>query len=176
MAGPKGVLPDQAVAESAELNTMLKYAGIPVAESRVLDESGETLDHILNRFKHEVAQFEQDGDLDDNLYDALYDYYSDAGEIPYGIAKARTGDPYQWVSDRLDQELGTGNHAMRDLPEADPISTFEVMSGFDAPVAEGSCNMTAEGAYCPEHGLAECGNYGMYESELARIKSLALFK
>jgi hypothetical protein len=24
--------------------------------------------------------------------------------------------------------------------------------------------------------LEECGNYGMYESELARIKSLALFK
>jgi hypothetical protein len=147
---------DEPVAESTELNTMLKYAGIPVAESRVLDEAGETIDHILNRFKHEVAQFEQGNDLDDNLYDALYDYYSDKGEIPYGIAKARTGDPYEWITDRLDQELGTGNHAMRDLPEADPISTFEVMSGFDTPVAEGSCNMTSEGAYCPDHGLAEC--------------------
>jgi uncharacterized protein YcfJ len=42
------------------------------------------------------------------------------------------------------------------VDEADAISTFEVMSGFDAPVAEGSCNMTSEGAYCPEHGLAEC--------------------
>ena len=235
---------DQGMAESAELNTMLKYAGIPVAESRMLDESGETLDHILNRFKHEVAQFEQDGDLDDNLYDALYDYYSDAGEIPYGIAKARTGDPYQWVSDRLDQELGVnegfkdklaglalagtvalgsmgggtgtnidpyapdlntgvkGSSAVISNPgdkkpdikyqapikgqsatigEADAISTFEVMSGFDAPVAEGSCNMTAEGAYCPEHGLAECGGGSMYESRkddavLDRIKSLALLK
>jgi hypothetical protein len=29
------------------------------------------------------------------------------------------------------------------------------------PVAEGSCNMTMEGSYCPEHGLAECGS--MYE-------------
>ena len=29
------------------------------------------------------------------------------------------------------------------------------------PVSEGSCNMTMEGDYCPEHGLAECG--GMYE-------------
>jgi hypothetical protein len=25
------------------------------------------------------------------------------------------------------------------------------------PVSEGSCNMTMEGEYCPEHGLAECG-------------------
>ena len=168
------------MAESAELNTMLKYAGVPVAESRMIDESGETLMHVLDRFKHEVAQFEQGADLDDNLFDALYDYYVNKGEMPYGTAKARSGDPYEWVSDRLDQELGTGNHAMRDLPEADAISTFEVMSGFDAPVVEGACNMTAEGSYCPEHGLAECGG-GMYESRegdavLARIKSLALLK
>jgi len=66
------------------------------------------------------------------------------------------------------------------VDEADAISTFEVMSGFDAPVAEGSCNMTREGSYCPEHGLAECGG-GMYESRegdavLARIKSLALIR
>jgi hypothetical protein len=47
------------------------------------------------------------------------------------------------------------------MPEADPISTFEVMSGFAAPVAESSCNMTTEGEYCPEHGLMECGVYEM---------------
>ena len=173
-----------------QLNKMRKDAGLPVIESRVLDESGETLTHILDRFKHEVAQFEQGADLDDNLYDALYDYYSDKGEIPYGIAKARTGDPYEWITDRLDQELGTGNHTMRDLPEADPISTFEVMSGFAAPVAESSCNMTTEGEYCPEHGLMECGVYEMgtvaggmapvvgegKQDPLVRLKSLALIK
>ena len=70
------------------------------------------------------------------------------------------------------------------------------------PVSEGSCNMTMEGEYCPEHGLMECG--GMYEGTddpinsnsamtgsyyegketdiqegdalLARIKSLALLR
>jgi hypothetical protein len=106
MAGPKGHLPEQDMAESAELNTMLKYAGIPVAESRVLDEAGETIDHILNRFKHEVKQFEQGNDLDSDLYEALFDYYSDAGEMPYGVAKARTGDPFSWVSDKLAKHLG----------------------------------------------------------------------
>ena len=52
------------------------------------------------------------------------------------------------------------------LDEADNMSTFE----------QAQCNQTMEGEYCPEHGLAECGNYGMYESELARLKSLALLK
>jgi hypothetical protein len=145
------------VAESADklLNKILSHAGI--TEGRIIDESGETLDHILDRFKHEVAQFEQGGELDDDLYDALYDYYANAGEMPYGTMKARTGDPYEWVTQRLDQELGTGNFAPR-LPEGDVLNTFEVMSGFDAPtVAEGGCNHTMEGEYCPEHGLAECG-------------------
>jgi hypothetical protein len=31
------------------------------------------------------------------------------------------------------------------------------------PVSEGSCNMTMEGAYCPEHGLTKCE--GMYEDD-----------
>ena len=174
-----------------EINAMRKAAGLPVVEGRMLDESGETLSHIMDRFKHEIDAFEKGGDLDNDLYYALFDYYSDHGEIPYGIAKGRDGDPFEWVTDRLDQELGTGNYAPR-VSEADALATFEVMSGFDAPVAEGSCNMTAEGEYCPEHALAECGMYEMGtvagsvapvigESQdgdalLARIKSLALIK
>lgn len=144
-----------------ELNKMRKAAGLPVVES-ILDESGETLQHILDRFKFETTQFQQDGELDSDLYEALFDYYSSKGEIPYGIAKARDGDPHDWVSDKLSQHLGVdeSNSGMI-MPEADVIDTFEVMSGFDAPTVEGSCNMTAEGEYCPEHGLTECG--GMYE-------------
>jgi hypothetical protein len=183
----------QGMTEGLDLDAMRKAAGLPVSESRILDEGGETLGHIMDRFKHEVDQFEKGGDLDNDLYYALFDYYSDHGEIPYGVAKGRDGDPFEWVTDRLDQELGTGNYAPR-VSEADALATFEVMSGFDAPVAEGSCNMTAEGEYCPEHALAECGG-GMHEmgtvagsvatvmgesqdsdALLARIKSLALIR
>ena len=175
-----------------DINSLRNLAGLPVAESRLMDSAGETLEHILNRFKHEVKNFEANGDLDDDLYHALYDYYSDNGEMPYGTMKARTGDPYNWISDRLADELGvTESNSGMIMPEADVLNTFEVMSGFDAPaVHEGSCNSTMEGEYCPEHGLAECG--GMYEmgtvaggmapvigegdAVLARIKSLALIK
>ena len=162
------------------LDTMRKAAGVPIlkaallsaggaafdkfTESRLMDSAGETLEHILNRFKHEVKNFEANGDLDDDLYHALYDYYSDNGEMPYGTMKARTGDPYNWISDRLADELGVAeSNSGMIMPEADVLNTFEVMSGFDVPaVHEGSCNMTMEGEYCPEHGLAECG--GMYET------------
>ena len=58
--------------------------------------------------------------------------------------------------------------------------------GMDESVAEGQCNMTAEGEYCPKHGLEECGiyeytgnwtNFGLEETdELAQLKKLALGK
>ena len=208
-------VPQQPVAEGdnlatfeSTLDTMRKAAGVPVlkaallsaggalfdkfTESRLMDSAGETMGHILSRFKHEVRNFEAAGDLGDDLYHALYDYYSDNGEMPYGVAKARDGDPYEWVAMRLASELGVNeSNSGMIMPEADVLNTFEVMSGFDSPaVQEGSCNATMEGEYCPEHGLAECG--GMYEmgtvaggmapvigegdALLARIKSLALIK
>jgi len=188
----QGVEEGDNLATFEDINSIRNLAGLPVAESRLMDSAGETLQHILNRFKHEVRNFEADGDLNDDLYHALYDYYSDNGEMPYGVAKARDGDPYNWISDRLAQELGVNENLI--APVAMPVAT------------EGStCNMTSEGEYCPEHGLAECGmgmpagimgenvfdkpkhddpiNYNAaitgsyYESdELARIKSLALLK
>jgi hypothetical protein len=94
----------QGMAENTELNIMLKYAGVPVKESVLTDSTGHTLDHILQRFSREVADFEAGGEIDDDLYHALYDYYFD--DMPYGTKKARDGDPYEWVSQRLADELG----------------------------------------------------------------------
>ena len=99
---PPAPVPQQPVAE--EINAMRKAAGLPVKESVLTDSTGHTMDHILQRFSKEVANFKENGDLDDDLYDALYDYYFD--DMPYGTKKARTGDPYEWVSQRLYDDLG----------------------------------------------------------------------
>jgi hypothetical protein len=92
--------------ESNELARMLKHAGVPVSEGVLNDDTGNTWDHLLDRFKHEVENFRQTGDLDDDLYDALYDYYHHHGAMPYGVAKARTGDPYEWIGDRFANDIG----------------------------------------------------------------------
>ena len=44
------------------------------------------------------------------LYSKLFDYFVD--KMPYGTAKGRTGDPDQWIEDRIrgdigDQDLGS---------------------------------------------------------------------
>ena len=45
-------------------------------------------------------------DLDDALFEKLFQFYLESGEMPYGTAKARTGDPYHWMFDRMEEEYG----------------------------------------------------------------------
>ena len=39
------------------------------------------------------------------VYEDLYDYFANSGEMPYGVMKARTGMPDEWIWARL-CELG----------------------------------------------------------------------
>lgn len=40
-------------------------------------------------------------DLSDKILEKLFAYYMDSGEMPYGVMKARTGDPYDWMARQL---------------------------------------------------------------------------
>ena len=63
-----------------------------------------SLDAILSRHTVAVRRFLEEGTLDDGeLYEALYEHW--LHEMPYGTAKARTGDPGAWIAERLEQEL-----------------------------------------------------------------------
>lgn len=77
-------------------------------------ENTETFAHITNRFKHEVKNFMNGHDLSDDLYHALYDYYSDHGEMPYGVAKGRDGDPYEWVHMKFEQDLDDNSNGLHE--------------------------------------------------------------
>lgn len=50
----------------------------------------ELLRHITGQAKD---------DLTENLFEFLFEHY--LHEMPYGTAKARDGDPYQWLTDKL---------------------------------------------------------------------------
>lgn len=160
----------QGVAEGDNLQTfedIIRLSGAPMNENVMTDHTRHTLKHILHTFGRDVRDFIQHGELSAHLYDALYDYYHE--DMPYGVAKARTGDPYEWISDRLSRDLS--DHGMLDetVPTIAATATPE-FNNDPAPVSE--CNYTMENEYCPVHGLAECSSSSMFESELARIKSL----
>ena len=56
---------------------------------------------LFTQFGTELFVLRETGDLDQDLYEAAFDYYCNNGEMPYGVAKARDGDPYAWVADKL---------------------------------------------------------------------------
>ena len=120
-----------------------------VSESVML-EAGSALEHIIKKFKHETKNFLAGNDLDNDLYDALYDYYSDNGEIPYGVAKARDGDPIQWVSDRFADEMQMHGYGR----QTDMLN----MPGHDHELTE-----LARLAGLSESQVSECGDMDSME-------------
>lgn len=78
-------------------------AGLEKAKRR-LGQVSEGLDQIMRTMGRDIEQFKRSGELTDELYSALYDHY--INEMPYGVAKARTGDPYEWIMNKLESELG----------------------------------------------------------------------
>ena len=66
--------------------------------------------------------------LPDELYNVLYDHYQD--EMPYGTQKARDGDPFEWISEKLMSVFGDET-----LPfEPDETSNFKKPSDADKGV------------------------------------------
>lgn len=78
----------------------LKKAGVEIKEA-----NSSELAAILDAYPEAVKAFKEGEDLSDfpDFYDALFEYYFN--EMPYGVAKARDGDPINWISDRLQAEL-----------------------------------------------------------------------
>ena len=47
--------------------------------------------------KHNVKSIDEI-EVGEPVYESLYDYYVDSGEMPYGTMKARDGDPCEWIT------------------------------------------------------------------------------
>lgn len=65
---------------------------------------GIELKAILEKHNFDIDGF-RDGraDITPRLYDDLFVYYVE--EMPYGTAKARDGDPYEWIEYALLDDL-----------------------------------------------------------------------
>jgi hypothetical protein len=65
-----------------------------------------SLQHLLQNFQDDLGEYAVTGEITDALLEALYGYYSASGEMPYGVMKARDGDPHEWISERFWQDYG----------------------------------------------------------------------
>mgnify|MGYP003625486092 CR=1 FL=1 len=88
-----------AIAKESEAQTdLIEASAFKNVPAEVLKKLGRT-------DKNQLANIiSGKNDLSDRtsekVYDALYDYYSDNG-MPYGVASARDGDPYEWILDQI---------------------------------------------------------------------------
>jgi hypothetical protein len=173
----------QGVAEDA-VRSLRRAAGL--TEGRMLDEDKSKLDHILNRFKYEVREFEQGGDLAKELYDALVDYYSDTGDMPYPVLK---DDPHEWVAQNLESHLRGGGiiggvpdedyslerESAGDYASKEMRAPHTVDGGMDNAILydDSTCNMSEAGEPCPTHGLEECYSESIVPAPMEEKSPLA---
>lgn len=66
------------------------------------------LKEIIAKHQVDVDLFVNGADLTEELYDDLYEYYAfTVAEMPYGTAKARSGDPFEWITERFESDACT---------------------------------------------------------------------
>ncbi len=86
-----------------------KIVDVEKEKLNIGEQGPQSIHDILQQFPQEVNAFKTDPDFDildhEEFYEALFNMYLDSGEMPYGTAKARTGDPAQWITDKLHMEL-----------------------------------------------------------------------
>ncbi len=64
------------------------------------------MEKILARHPKEWKAFQAGGDISGGpLFAELYEYFVNHAEMPYGVMKARTGDPDVWISNYLEKYL-----------------------------------------------------------------------
>ena len=85
-------------------NDLRKLAGLALRETSVqlddiVDKHADAMASVMNG---ETSLYDHQ-----EFYDELYDYFLNSGEMPYGIAKARDGDPDQWIEEYLQDEYGS---------------------------------------------------------------------
>ncbi len=104
--------------EKTANNMAKKWGGDPVkpfkghntggAKKKVANEAIKeftSVDDIVDHFgKNRIVKW-LDNDEDRELEDAIQEYYSHTGEMPYGTMKARDGDPQNWIADHFPDAL-----------------------------------------------------------------------
>jgi hypothetical protein len=134
------------------IRDLQKKVGMPQTGKKPMAHMKEAqggIQQIIRSMSGDVANFKQDGELSDALYNALFDYYSDNGEMPYGTAKARDGDPYEWIGNRLEQELGVSENVdkvafAKLAPPTDKITFADKIAGAKKEVDEMLGDVAAE--------------------------------
>jgi hypothetical protein len=84
------------------------------------------LDKIIAKYPEEIKAIANgDSPIDfDQFYDEVFGYFMDSGDMPYGVMKARDGDPDVWIADELER-LGYLKNKEESIKSITPEEEFE---------------------------------------------------
>jgi len=84
------------------------------------------LDKIIAKYPEEIKAIANgDSPMEfDQFYDEVFGYFMDSGEMPYGVMKARDGDPDVWIADELER-LGYLKNKEESIKSITPEEEFE---------------------------------------------------
>ena len=70
--------------------------------TRIKMQKFDSVQQIIQRYPAQALRSQRSGYVqsDTPFYHALYTYYQ--AEMPYGVVKARDGDPAAWIEDSLE--------------------------------------------------------------------------
>ena len=60
-----------------------------------------SFEQLKSKHRDEIASLNDTSEMSEGLYQDFYEYFLSNGDMPYGVAKARTGDPYEFVFQKL---------------------------------------------------------------------------
>ena len=115
------------------------YANFGETERDLTLDQDQLRQHIGDSNFEKLSQAMQaTGTYPEEMYDALFDYFSETGEMPYSAATADDEDPYQWIHQKLGQLFGDdaggedyGTFGDDERPEEDEMNAESVNESKD---------------------------------------------
>jgi len=154
----------------ADINNKISQKTVPSAnvatKVSLPENTNATLDDIVEKHADAMASV-MDGETSlydhQEFYDELYDYFINSGEMPYGIAKARDGDPDQWIQEYLENEYGS------DWDESSQGFTEPMDGDFDSGMASAGHGTDEDYGYYGETAGNQMRKYADIISESNKI-------
>ena len=139
-------------------------------DEEVVDEghTSPELQDILDKHKDAYMKFKAGAELHEpemeEFYDDLYEYFTQdiEGGMPYGTAKGRTGDPYDYISnelDNIDNSYAVGENTVEEVHEEvnDELADIIKLAGRNSVLGLSQNTIIAESTELSEEDELEEG-------------------
>ena len=97
----KKIMQSRCLVKMRDMTYRVPMSMLEIKKVLIMKTEKEEVKTILVKHNLLKSDIETITDPESKVYSDLYEYFMSSGDIPYGIVKCRTGDPVEWISDKL---------------------------------------------------------------------------